>query len=197
MKSHSGRLLYSPHQIQAAVAELARQICGWIQSGSFPALGWITVLEGGRPFSNELSRQVLSRQPSLGLVQGEVRVRGTSGNHLLREREVRLEGWDAGRFRNLPLLLVDDRVDSGRTLQAVKDVLADLETGEIKTAVVLNKYSAHRTRADYCALDLGLTPEELQAKGLQDLWVYGYGMDLDGLRREEPALWGIGIPRES
>ena len=111
------------------MAEIARLISDWIGSGAFETLGLITVLEGGRPFSADLSRQVLSLRPSVRLVEGVVRVRGTSGTHLLREREVRLEGWDTGRFQNLPLLLVDDLVDSGRTLQAVKDALADLETG--------------------------------------------------------------------
>jgi len=191
MNTPTGKLLYSPHQIQASVMEVARQVCAWVQTGSFKTLGWITVAEGGRPFSSNLSRQVLALHPKLSLVQGEVRVKGTSGTRLLRDREVSLTGWDPDRFQHFPLLLVDDLVDSGRTLQAVKEALTQLGTGEIKTAVALNKNAAQQAMSDFCVLDLGLTPEALNAKGLQDLWVYGYGMDLDGLYREDPSIWGL------
>jgi hypoxanthine phosphoribosyltransferase len=191
MKTLSGRLLFPPHQIQTAVAEIARQVDGWVQSGSFKTLGWITVAEGGRTFSADLSRQVLALLPSLSLIRGEVRVKGTTGTKLLQDREVSLTGWDSDRFQHLPVLLVDDLVDSGRTLLAVKETLGQLGMVEIKTAVALNKHSSLRATADFVALDLGLTPEDLSGKGLQDIWVYGYGMDLNGLHRGDPAIWGM------
>ncbi len=157
-------------------------------------MGWVTVLDGGKPFSADLSSHLLKLLPGLTLIRGEARVKATEGTEIMKEREVDLSALNLKAFLELPILLVDDLVDSGRTLGAVKTALEKTGVHSIKTAVALNKHAALRGRADFCALDLGLTPEDLQAKGLRDLWVYGYGMDLNGHYREEPAIWGMEIP---
>jgi hypoxanthine phosphoribosyltransferase len=195
MKRVSGKLLYQPPQIQTAVEVVARRVLTWV-NGKL-TLGWVTVLDGGRPFSTDLSNILLKLLPGLNLIRGEVRVKATEGTEILKAREVDLSGLDPKAFREIPILLVDDLVDSGRTLDAVKTALEKTGVQSIKTAVALNKHAALRGRVDFCALDLGLTPEDLQAKGLRDLWVYGYGMDLNGLYREEPAIWRMEIPLQN
>lgn len=195
MTSPSNRILYSSDVIQAAVQSTAEKIADWVEASSIHALGWVTVLEGGKPFSRDLYHEVTRRVPGLAPFLGEVRVTATSGTSLLEERNIVMMNLKTEVLRDIPVLLVDDLVDTGKTLLAVRKNLLQMGAREVKTAVALNKNAANRGTADLAALDLGLTPEHLRLKGLKDLWVYGYGMDWNGLHREDPAIGALEIKK--
>jgi hypoxanthine-guanine phosphoribosyltransferase len=103
-------------------------------------------------------------------------------------------GGEQGLLPPYPTLIVDDLVDSGKTLAFLKGRLTG--TGEIKTAVLIRKFGEESGPVDFCGFDLNLDREALAQKGLADYWLFGYGMDLDGAQRELDHIGWVGIRKE-
>lgn len=76
------------------------------------------------------------------------------------------------------ILLLDDILDTGRTLQAVSAKLMEMGAKEVKTAVLLSKDKVRATEgeADYTAFEIA------------DEFVVGYGLDYDGKYRNLPYV---------
>lgn len=80
--------------------------------------------------------------------------------------------------RGKAVLVVDDILDSGRTLALVRDRIEARGPSWLKTCVLLDK-PGHRLaaiRADYAGFEA------------PDAWVFGYGMDTEGEGRGLPYL---------
>jgi len=79
------------------------------------------------------------------------------------------------------VLVVDDILDEGVTLAAVKDSLMRLGAAEVLVAVFTDKLNGKQKpiSADF----LGLT--------VPDRFVFGYGMDVDGAWRNLPAIYAM------
>ncbi|MGJ8695933.1 MAG: hypoxanthine phosphoribosyltransferase [Verrucomicrobiaceae bacterium] len=82
------------------------------------------------------------------------------------------------------VLLLDDILDTGRTLQAVSAKLLEMGAKEVKTCVLLSKdkVRAADVEADYSAFEIG------------DEFVVGYGLDYDGKYRNLPYV-GVLSPK--
>ncbi|MCK5148865.1 hypoxanthine phosphoribosyltransferase [bacterium] len=80
--------------------------------------------------------------------------------------------------RDRPVLLVDDILDSGRTLQYTTTELLKKGPSLIKTCVLLDKPERRimPVHADYVGFEV------------PDTFVVGYGLDYDGRYREVPAI---------
>lgn len=76
------------------------------------------------------------------------------------------------------ILLLDDILDTGRTLQAVSAKLIEMGAKEVKTCVLLtkDKERSAEVEADYSAFEIG------------DEFVVGYGLDYDGKYRNLPYV---------
>lgn len=76
------------------------------------------------------------------------------------------------------VLLLDDILDTGRTLQAVSSKLREMGAKEVKTCVLLtkDKKRAEEVEADYSAFEIG------------DEFVVGYGLDYEGKYRNLPYV---------
>ncbi|MGC6425507.1 MAG: hypoxanthine phosphoribosyltransferase [Akkermansiaceae bacterium] len=76
------------------------------------------------------------------------------------------------------ILLIDDILDTGRTLQAVSEKLIEMGAKDVKTCVLLtkDKERAAQVEADYSAFEIG------------DEFVVGYGLDYDGKYRNLPYV---------
>ena len=76
------------------------------------------------------------------------------------------------------VLLLDDILDTGRTLAAVSERLRAMGAREVKTCVLLtkDKERAAEVEADYSAFEIG------------DEFVVGYGLDYDGKYRNLPYV---------
>ena len=79
---------------------------------------------------------------------------------------------------NADLLVVEDILDTGRTLSALKASLARRSPQRIRLAVLLDKPARRAVdiRADYTGFVV------------EDHWVVGYGLDSDGLYRNLPYI---------
>jgi hypoxanthine phosphoribosyltransferase len=77
------------------------------------------------------------------------------------------------------VVIVEDIVDTGLTIEAVVKQLTEMEPAEIKIATLLYKPEAYRGRIelDYVAM---VVPND---------FLVGYGLDYDGLGRNLPDIY--------
>ena len=87
--------------------------------------------------------------------------------------------WTSVKGRTV--LVVDDILDEGVTLAAVKESLRRMGAAEVLTAVFTDKLNGKKKpiSADFC----GLT--------VPDRFVFGFGMDVDGAWRHLPAIYAM------
>jgi len=76
------------------------------------------------------------------------------------------------------VVLIDDILDSGRTLQLVRSLVLDKKPASVRTAVLLDKRARRAVpiEPDYAGFDI---PDE---------FVVGYGLDFDGYYRNLPDI---------
>jgi hypoxanthine phosphoribosyltransferase len=95
-------------------------------------------------------------------------------------------GGDPGRVPlpdNLPvagadILIVEDILDTGRTLLALKTRLLALAPKRLRIAVLLDKPTRR---------SVAITPDYVGFR-VPDRWIVGYGLDVDGLYRNLPYI---------
>ena len=167
-------VVYSPEVIAKRLDALAREI---VVAG-FDRLLVIPILTGSFVFSADLLRCLhhAGLTPEVDFLSLASYRRGTrsSGSvDILRDMELDVSGRD--------VLLVDDILDTGRTLAYAKDLVAARGARRIGTCVLLNKRvrRAVDISADFVAFDC------------PPVFVVGYGMDLAHRYRELPFVGRI------
>ncbi len=97
---------------------------------------------------------------------------GTTSGELVFTKELRID------VRGRDVLLVDDILDTGRTMQRVLTKLRPLKPRRIKTCVLLDKPArrVEKLRADYVGFEI------------PDLFVVGYGLDYAERYRNLPFV---------
>lgn len=174
-------VVMSREEIKYSVKRIASEINKWITSENANELHIISVLSGARPFTEDLIKELEHYEMSIFL--HVVRIEATKEIEHLDECRL-VYGVIDSSIEGRLVLVVDDLLDSGRTLQKVKDIVKDNGVKSIKTAVLINKYIGSHVNADFIGLNLGLNKNELITKGIDDYWLFGYGMDLDGQYRD-------------
>ena len=183
MPAPAQTILFDKKAIQTRVNHIARKIAPWFRKKKEKTLNLISVLEGARPFTKDLVRALKRSMPSIRIKIHETQVSGTKGTALLKTRKWKRRILDEKTLRQFPVLIVDDLVDSGLTMETLRKEIVALDAPEVKTAVFIKKYKTYKGSLDFCAIDLGLDHKALAKKGIKDHWLYGYGMDLDGKHR--------------
>jgi hypoxanthine phosphoribosyltransferase len=152
------RVLLSHDQIQARVAEMGRQIAA-DYAGREPHL--VGVLKGACTFMTDLARQIdLPLSLDYIAVSSYGAATKTSGEvKLIKDLDQGLDGRD--------LIVVEDIVDTGLTLNYLLKVLKARGPRTLKVATLLSKPSRRlvETPVDY----VGFT--------IEDQFVVGYGLD--------------------
>lgn len=163
------KVLLSRDAIQARVQELGRQIAEEYK-GREPHL--VGVLKGACPFVTDLARAIdlpltmdfiaLSSYGAATKSSGEVK--------LVKDLDQGLDGRD--------LLVVEDIVDTGLTLNYLMNVLRARNPRTLKVASLLSKPSRRlvQVEVDY----VGFT--------IEDLFVVGYGLDYNEKYRNLPDI---------
>ena len=97
---------------------------------------------------------------------------GTESGDLVVTKELRLD------VRGRDVLLVDDILDTGKTLHRVLDILRALKPRRVRTCVLLNKAArrVEKVKADYVGFEI------------PDLFVVGYGLDFAERYRNLPFV---------
>ncbi|MDT8448327.1 MAG: phosphoribosyltransferase family protein [bacterium] len=155
-------IIYSPEAIAAQVKHLAHRITAE-QAGT--GLELVVLMQGALVFMADLIRHL-----DFELSFHSVRVKSYEGE-TQGKIQFNLDFDPKGR----KLMLVDDILDSGNSLNALKKELLALGASEVLTCCLLDKGKSDFT-ADYTGLHC------------PDSWVVGYGMDHNGLYRNLPFI---------
>ncbi len=165
-------LLVSAAEIRAAYDRLAAAISRDYQ-GQFPLI--LCVMNGGLYATSELTQR-LTLPFELDYIHA-TRYRGaTEGGGLIwkRQPDQRL----AGRH----VLVIDDILDEGHTLAAIRKSLLEFQPESLKVAVLAEKIHDRRA-AGASAEYIGVT--------VPDRYVFGCGMDVRELWRQLPAIYAV------
>lgn len=150
-------------KIQARIEELAKQITEEY-AGKRPL--FLCVLNGAFPFASELFLNV-----DIDAEITFVRLKsyeGTSSSGVVKQM-MGLSEDIAGR----PVIVVEDIVDTGKTIKQVIDDLKAQHPAEVKIATLL--FKPESLRCD-------ITPDYV-GFSIPPKFIIGYGLDLDGLAR--------------
>jgi hypoxanthine phosphoribosyltransferase len=165
-------ILLSAEQIQKRVAELAQDL-----RRDFPDdLHVIAVLKGAFIFLSDLIRHIPG-QVSLDFMAVSSYAKGTTTSgevRLLKDLDTALDG------RNV--IIVEDIVDTGLTLNYLQDVLRTRNPKALRTACLLSKPS--RRKIDVKVEYIGFT--------IEDRFVVGYGLDYAEQYRNLPHIAVVG-----
>lgn len=164
-------VIFSAAKIAARLEELAREI----KAAGFERLLVVAVLKGSFVFAADLIRALhkVGIEPEVDFLalSSYKKSKTSSGRvEILRDLDLGVDG------RNV--LLIDDVLDSGRTLVFAKDLISARGARSIHTCVLLDKQvpRAVSVSADFRAFDC---PDE---------FVVGYGMDVAHRYRELPFV---------
>lgn len=171
IEGHRIGVLFSETEIAARIAELAKQI-----AARKPArLLVVPVLKGSFVFAADLIRAMhhagLSPEVDFMILSSYRAATHSSGQvQVLRDIESDVKSRD--------VLLIDDILESGRTLAYAKDLIAARGAANVMTAVLLNK-------PGHLAANIGADFEGFKCP---DKFVVGYGMDMAHQFRELPFV---------
>ena len=165
--------LWDRQQVERAIDEVAQQITN-DSSESEPIV--IIVMKGGMIFGAALATRL-----KFPLVLDYIHVsrygdklHGTDLNWLVEPSEPL-----SGRH----IILVDDILDEGKTLQSVVRFCEQQQAADVKTVVLVNKIHDRKVKplfqADYCCMDV------------PDRYVFGFGMDYKGYLRNLPQIYAV------
>ena len=167
-------ILFSPEQIAERVRALAQEI----STAHLDNLLVVAVLKGSFVFTADLLRAMHAAGMSpevdfITLSSYRKSTRSSGKVEILRDVESNVQG------RNV--LLVDDILESGRTLAFAKDLLTARGAKRVATCVLLDKpvERAAEVEADFRAF---MCP---------NLFVIGYGMDIGHRFRELPFVGNV------
>jgi len=161
-------VLITGPQIAARVREIAREI---ERDFTGRDLVVVSLLSGTVMFLADLIRY-LSLPLRLDFIGVSSYREGTESRELIFTKELRLE------VRGRDVLVVDDILDTGKTLKHVLANLRELKPRRIKVCVLLEKSArrVEKVRADYVGFRI------------PDLFVVGYGLDFAERYRNLPFV---------
>jgi hypoxanthine phosphoribosyltransferase len=167
-------LVCSEDEVRIAVNRLAHEIHADL-SGEFPLV--LAVMGGAAVFTGQLL-PLLDFPLEFGAIEATRYGNGTTG----REITWRLAPRDnvAGRT----VLVIDDILDEGITLAAIRDRLNAMGAGRVVCAV-------------FCDKDLGRAKPitaDFVGVSVPNRYVFGFGMDAYGLWRNLPAVYALRTP---
>src|SRR5262245_4733075 len=157
-----GHVLVAEKEIAARVAELGRAIAHDYADTSLVLIG---VLQGAIPFLADLMR-ALPIDVTVDFLRASSYGSGTTSSG-----SVRLVAGLSVDVADRHVLLVDDIIDSGHTLAALKRTVEARRPRSVKTCVLLDKTGRRETEMtiDYVGF------------AIPNVFVVGYGLDYDGL----------------
>ncbi len=164
-------VIFTPEAIARRLGEIAREIA----ADRLENLMVVAILKGSFVFAADLIRALhtvgLAPEVDFMTLSSYRKAQVSSGQvSILRDMDLEVRG------RNV--LIVDDVLDSGRTLAFAKDLIAARGAQSIKTCVLLDKQAtrAVNLEPDFCAFEC------------PDIFVVGYGMDVAHRCRELPFV---------
>ena len=165
------KILISREDIAKKVKEMGQQITEDYKDQDKP-LVVISVLKGAIPFTADLIRAI-----DLPL-RLEVLVASSYGSGTVSSGKVNIKYKSFDDLSGCNVILVDDIIDSGYTLQAIGQTMENFNPAHVAYCTFLNKPERRKSdlKVDYMGFDI------------PDKFVIGYGLDYDSKYRELPDI---------
>jgi hypoxanthine phosphoribosyltransferase len=170
-RSAKPRVLYSRRTIARRVREVARAVDRAYRGRPFTICG---VLTGGAIFAADLARAVRNDLVEIDFVKASSYGRGT-----VSSGRVELSILDQGGIAGRDVLVVEDILESGRTLAQVVKGLRVCGARTVRTAVLLVKPGKRVA---------GRAPDFVGFTMREDAFVAGYGLDAGKRWRNLPDI---------
>ena len=171
---HSVSTLYSAEKIAARVESLAGEIAEAMPDDILV----IAILKGGFVFAADLIRALhrAGMRPQVDFM-----TLSSYGTGKESSGEVSIARDISDDIRDIDILLLDDILESGRTVAAARKLLLARGARSVKLCMLLDKPGKRKVEceADFC----GFT--------VQDLFVVGYGLDFAHYYRDLPYIGTI------
>ena len=165
-------LVHEHATLAAAIERVGREIDATLDGT--PAV-FLTVMQGALAFAGQLATAI--RAPLAFDYVHATRYRGaTQGGELAWIKRPSIA------FAGATVLLVDDILDEGHTLKAIRDYCLEQGAARVLLAVLCEKRHGRTVeglRADFVGLEV------------PDRYVFGYGMDYHEQGRNLPAIYAV------
>jgi hypoxanthine phosphoribosyltransferase len=168
------KAMISSTRIHKRVAEIGRQISEVYRDIDTP-LVMVVILKGATVFAADLLRS-LTIPAELEFMRAASYGSGTSSSGKLRLAHM-VEGPLVGRH----VLLVEDIVDSGRTVNAIAKRIRRLGPASLRLAALLDRPARREEEVQI----------DFTGFVIPDKFVIGYGLDYAGLYRELPGIYSL------
>ena len=169
-QDYVGEIMLSPDTLQERIAALGKQIS---TDYAGQELLLVCVLKGGVMFLTDLMRQITIPHSIdfMAISSYGVGVRESSGI-------VRILMDLGTNIKDRNVLIVEDIIDTGHTLQYILRLLQARSPTSLRVCCLLDKPSRRQVpiEVDYVGFSI------------PDKYVFGYGLDLDELYRELPLV---------
>ena len=163
------KVMIGQEELEKRIAELGEQIS---RDYADKELVMICILKGGVMFMTELAKHVTSHMSmDFMSVSSYGNERKSSGHiRILKDLDEPIEGKD--------VLIVEDIIDSGRTLAHLMEVLSTRKPASLKLCTMLDKPDRREVdvKVDYVGFQI------------PDKFVLGYGLDYDQFYRNIPYI---------
>ena len=168
------RVVFAEEEIAARVRDLGREIDRFYAPEE--ELLVIGLLKGAFVFTSDLVRAIGRRSLSVDFMTAALYGRGTDPS-----RDVQILQDSAGPVAGRHVLLVEDVVDSGKTLNRIGDVIAGRSPRSLEVVAMLHKRIATDLRFEPRWVGFDAPPE----------WLVGYGLELGERYRHLPYVAAV------
>lgn len=167
----SFKRMISAKEIGEKVASMAQQIKADVGDQDTPL--FICVLKGAFIFASDLVREY-GGNCELDFIRVSS-YQGSVSSEIIKT----FPGMDFDIIRGRKVIIVEDIVDTGLTMDYLLDFLRKYEPKSLSVATLCFKKSrlVKDVKIDYCCFDI------------PDTFIVGYGFDYDGLYRNLPAIY--------
>lgn len=170
MEDKKRNILFSKEQIDLRIQELGKIITEDYKGKNLYVL---SLLRGSFVFAADLVRSIdLNAKIGFMTTSSYGNSETSSGSvKVVNDIPDNVEGWD--------ILIVDDIVDTGITMDFVVNHVSKLKPASIKTCVLLDKPSRRKVEItpNYCCFEI------------EDLFVVGYGLNYGDFYRNVPYVF--------
>ncbi|VAY86292.1 Hypoxanthine-guanine phosphoribosyltransferase [hydrothermal vent metagenome] len=183
--------ILSKDEIEKCVDKISQKICK-ITKDKKTFIHLVCVLDGAKKLTSEISKKLTSK--NIKHFISYIKSTSTSNLELLDNITLKENNIPKIDFftKKTSHIIIDDLIDSGKTVLGVKKYLIKKGYLDIQIAALINKYK-NCNIANILGYDLCYVKDELKNNGIKDYWLFGYGMDLDEKYRELEAIKALQI----
>ncbi|HII3732754.1 TPA: hypoxanthine phosphoribosyltransferase [Pasteurella multocida] len=161
MKKHHVGILISEQDVRARIQTLGREIAQYYQQKAVEKVIVVGLLRGSFMFMADLVREL--NLP----VEIEFMTTSSYGSGMTTNHDVKISKDLDGDIKGEHVLIIEDIIDTGYTLQKVREILKLREPASLRICTLLDKPSRREVEV----------PVEWVGFSIPDEFVVGYGID--------------------